>query len=244
MLVEPRTGVIETGFGFQSLDALGEKTFKRILHRSQIHVELKILTEIIVLALPRMQLLEGFAHAVLIVELELGLNGEKCVDAYALLRAIGLVPVDQLGIAHMPAAGQSMNHHRLADRVVADDRIDSRRKRYIEVLATDRELQRAELRGAGAEERAVADLDSREVGNRHEQTFEGRQAFQDRERNLAAFRPGVDRPIMAIAPDDKRDGVSGVGLDEPLDVELAPLVANLDRVDELGQNHFVGAIGA
>ena len=49
---------------------------------------------------------------------------------------------------------------------------------------------------------------------------------------------------MAIAPDDKRDGVSGVGLDEPLDVELAPLVANLDRVDELGQNHFVGAIGA
>ena len=28
MLVEPRTGVIETGFGFQSLNALGEKTFK------------------------------------------------------------------------------------------------------------------------------------------------------------------------------------------------------------------------
>ena len=44
---------------------------------------LKILTEIIVLALPRMQLLEGFAHAVLIVELELGRDGEKGVDAYA-----------------------------------------------------------------------------------------------------------------------------------------------------------------
>ena len=83
-----------------------------------------------------------------------------------------------------------------------------------------------------------------EVGDRHEQTLEGRQAFQARERNLAAFCPGINRPIMAIAPDDKRDGVSGVGLDEPLDVELAPLVANLDRVDELGQNHFVGAIGA
>ena len=191
-----------------------------------------------------MQLLEGFAHAVLVVELEPGRDGEKGADAYALLRAIGLVPIYQLGIAHMPVAGQSMNHHRLADGVVADDRIDSRRKRYIEVLATDRELQRAELRGAGAEERAVADLDPREVGDRHEQTLEGRQAFQARERNLAAFCPGVGGPIMAIAPDDKRDGVFGVGLDEPLDVELAPLVANLDRVDELGQNHFVGAIGA
>ena len=191
-----------------------------------------------------MQLLEGFAHAVLIVELELGLNGEKCVDAYALLRAIGLVPVDQLGIAHMPAAGQSMNHHRLANGVVADDRVDSRRKRYVKILAIDYQPQRIKLRGAGAEERAVADLDSREIGDCHEQAFEGWQAFQARERNLTAFCPGVGGPIMAIAPDDKRDGVFGVGLDEPLDVELAPLVANLDRVDKLGQNHFAGVIRA
>ena len=68
--------------------------------------------------------------------------------------------------------------------------------------------------------------------------------FKLENRNLAAFCPGVGRPIMAIAPDDKRDGVFGVGLDEPLDVELAPLVANLDRVNKLGQNHFAGVIRA
>lgn len=49
---------------------------------------------------------------------------------------------------------------------------------------------------------------------------------------------------MAIAPDNKRDGIFGIGLDESLDVELSPLVANFDRIDKLGQNHFAGAIRA
>ena len=98
---------------------------------------LKILTEIIVLPLPRMQLFKGLADAVLVVELELGCNGKNCVDAYALLLAIGFVPVGQLMSIYMPAIGQTMNHHRLADGVVSDDCIDSRRKRYVEVFAVD-----------------------------------------------------------------------------------------------------------
>ena len=49
---------------------------------------------------------------------------------------------------------------------------------------------------------------------------------------------------MAIAPDNKRNGIFGIGLDEPLDVEFSPLVANFDRVDKLGQNYFAGAIRA
>jgi len=39
---------------------------------------------------------------------------------------------------------------------------------------------------------------------------------------------------MAIAPDNKRNGIFGIGFDEPLDVELSPLVAYFDRVDKLG----------
>lgn len=98
---------------------------------------LKILTEIIVLPLPRMQLFKGLADAVLVVELELGSTREKSVDAYTLLRAIGIVPVGQLVIIHMPAIGQTVNHHRLAYGVVADNRIDSGRKRYVKALAVN-----------------------------------------------------------------------------------------------------------
>lgn len=98
---------------------------------------LKILTEIIVLPLPRMQLFEGFTNAVLVVKLELSRIWEKSIDAYALFRAIGLVSVDQLGIAYMPATGYAVNHHRLAYGVVADNRVDSGRKRYVKALAVN-----------------------------------------------------------------------------------------------------------
>ena len=72
---------------------------------------LKILTEIIVLPLPRMQLFEGFTNTVLVVKLELSRIGEQSIDVYALLRALGFVSVDQLGIAHMPATRYAVNHH-------------------------------------------------------------------------------------------------------------------------------------
>ena len=79
----------------------------------------------------------GITEVILLVELELGRNGEKGIDAYALLRAIGLVSVDQLGLSHMPATGYTVNHHRLAYRVVSDNRVDSGRKWYVKALAVN-----------------------------------------------------------------------------------------------------------
>ena len=49
---------------------------------------------------------------------------------------------------------------------------------------------------------------------------------------------------MAIAPDNKRDGIFGIGLNEPLDVELTTLVTNFDCIDKLGHNHFACALHA
>ena len=216
----------------------------------EIHVVLKVAVEPAALS-PLVELLKRPADTSLVIEPKQPRRVDCALHLDLLALAVVAVPLlEAPGILSIAVeAGQNVENHRLADRVVPDDDVDPSRHGNREWLPIDDEVEAVQLRRGGIEERGVSDLDARWVGNRHDKALERREALQGAEPDLvlpSAEVGGGERvgvPVVAVAPQDERDVRLRVPLNEVPHVDLVAPVADFHRVDELGEHDLVGALG-